>query len=41
MVNFCFNLQEKAKSKLKNCVLREKKSLLSKWVNMLKEEMLK
>lgn len=41
LVNFFFNLEEKAKSKLKNCVLREKNNLLSKWVNMLKEGMLK
>jgi len=40
LVNFCFNLEEKAKSKLKNCVLRDKPTLLSKWVNMLKEDML-
>ena len=40
LVNFCFNLEEKAKSKLKKCVLREKKNLLAKWVNMLKEGML-
>ncbi|KLL03480.1 MAG: hypothetical protein MRERV_40c017 [Mycoplasmataceae bacterium RV_VA103A] len=41
LVNFCFNLEEKAKSKLKNCVLRKKPDLISKWVNMLKEGMLK
>src|SRR6185437_10484806 len=40
LVNFCFNLEEKAKSKLKNCVLRKKVDLISKWVNMLKGEML-
>lgn len=40
LVNFCFNLAEKAKSKLKNCVIREKQPLLNKWVNMLKEQML-
>lgn len=40
LANFCFNLEEKAKSKLKNCVIREKAPLLNKWVNMLKEQML-
>lgn len=40
VINFCFNLEEKAKSKLRNCVLREKPKLMNKWVNMLKEEML-
>ena len=40
LVNFCFNLEEKAKSKLKNCVLRKKVDLVGKWVNMLKEGML-
>ena len=40
LVNFCFNLEEKAKSKLKNCVLRKKVDLVSKWVNMLKGGML-
>ena len=30
LVNFCFNLAEKAKSKLKNCVIREKQPLLNK-----------
>jgi hypothetical protein len=33
-------LEEKAKSKLKNCRLREKPKLINKWVNMLKKEML-
>jgi glycosylphosphatidylinositol transamidase (GPIT) subunit GPI8 len=40
LVNFCFSLAEKAKSKLKNCRIREKEKLLGKWVNMLKEERL-
>lgn len=40
LVNYCFNLEEKAKSKLKNCVLREKKELLNRWINLLKSEML-
>ncbi|CAI2194103.1 17287_t:CDS:2, partial [Funneliformis geosporum] len=30
LVNFCFSLEEKAKSKLKNCRLREKEKLLGK-----------
>jgi hypothetical protein len=30
LVNFCFSLEEKAKSKLKNCRLREKPVLVSK-----------
>lgn len=30
LANFCFNLEEKAKSKLKNCVIREKAPLLNK-----------
>jgi hypothetical protein len=30
LVNFCFNLEEQAKSKLKNCVPREKKVLVPK-----------
>jgi len=37
-VNYCFSLEEKAKSKLKECVLRDKDKLMSNWVNMLKEE---
>ena len=41
LVNFCFGLEDKAKSKLKNCLLRDKPTLMSKWVNMLKENMLK
>ena len=40
LVNFCFALEEKAKSKLKNCRIRKKEELLSKWVNMLKENIL-
>lgn len=31
LVNFCFTLEEKVKSKLKNCRLRKKEKLLSKW----------
>jgi hypothetical protein len=30
LVNFCFTLEEKAKSKLKNCRIRKKENLLSK-----------
>ena len=30
LVNYCFNLEEKAKSKLKNCVLRKKEELISR-----------
>ena len=41
LVNFCFSLEEVAKSKLKNCRIREKPKLIRKWVNMLKEGMLK
>jgi len=40
LVNFCFDWEEQAKSKLKNCVLREKKVLVPKWIRMLKENML-
>lgn len=40
LVNFCFDWEEQAKSKLKNCVLREKKVLVPKWIRMLKEQML-
>jgi hypothetical protein len=40
LVNFCFSLEEKAKSRLKNCRLRDKAKVVGKWVNMLKEEML-
>src|ERR1043165_6474028 len=41
LVNFCFSLEEKAKSKLKNCRLRKKEEVMGKWVNLLKENMLK
>ena len=41
LVNFCFSLEEKAKSKLKNCRLRKKEEIMSKWVNLLKENMLR
>ncbi|KLL04974.1 MAG: hypothetical protein MRERV_8c061 [Mycoplasmataceae bacterium RV_VA103A] len=40
LINYCFDLQEQAKSKLKNCVIREKLALISKWVKMLKNGML-
>jgi hypothetical protein len=39
-VNYCFSLEEKAKSKLINCVLRDKLKIINQWVNMLKTEML-
>ncbi|CAG8769900.1 23328_t:CDS:2, partial [Racocetra persica] len=35
LVNFCFNLEEKAKSKLKNCVLRKKPALISNTVKIM------
>jgi|ERR1044072_3531625 hypothetical protein len=41
LVNFCFNYEEVAKSKLLNCRIREKGELVRKWVNMLKEGMLR
>ena len=41
LVNFCFNQEEVAKSKLINCRLREKGKLISKWVKLLKENQLK
>ena len=41
LVNFCFSLEEKAKSRLKNCRLRKKEEVMGKWVNMLKKGMLK
>ena len=41
LVNFCFSLEEKAKSRLKNCRLRKKEKVIGKWVNMLKKNMLK
>lgn len=41
LVNFCFSLEEKAKSRLKNCRIRKKEEVVGKWVNMLKEGMLK
>ena len=40
LVNFCFSLEEKAKSKLKNCRIRKKEEVMGKWVNLLKENML-
>jgi hypothetical protein len=40
LVNFCFDREEVAKSKLKNCVLRDKPVLIMKWIKMLKNEML-
>ena len=40
LVNFCFDWEEQAKSKLKNCRIRERKELIPKWIRMLKEGML-
>jgi len=40
VVNYCFNLEEKAKSKLVNCAIRDKDKLINWWVNMLKDDML-
>ena len=41
LINFCFSLEDKASSKLIRCIIKEKKQLLNKWVNMLKSEVLK
>jgi len=41
LVNFCFDYEEVAKSKLTNCRLRDKGELIRKWVRMLKESMLR
>jgi hypothetical protein len=41
LVNFCFSAEEMAKSKLKNCRLREKGKVIMKWIKLLKEGMLK
>src|SRR3954469_15027332 len=40
LVNFCFTAEEVAKSKLKNCRLREKGKVIMKWIKLLKEGML-
>ena len=37
VVNICFNLEEKAKSRLKNCLIKDKNKEINNWVNMLKE----
>ena len=37
VVNYCFSLQEKAKSRLKNCLIRNKDKEFNMLVNMLKE----
>jgi|SRR6185369_3886339 len=37
VVNVCFNLEEKAKSKLQNCLIRDKNKEFNMLVNMLKE----
>ena len=41
LVNFCFSAEEMAKSKLKNCRLRDKGKVIMKWIKLLKEGMLK
>ena len=41
LVNFCFSPEEMAKSRLKNCRLREKSKIIMKWIKLLKENMLK
>ena len=41
LVNFCFSPEEIAKSKLKNCRLRDKGEVIMKWIKLLKENMLK
>src|SRR2546429_966677 len=41
LVNFCFSAEEMAKSKLKNCRLRDKGKVIMKWIKLLKENMLK
>ena len=41
LVNFCFSAEEVAKSKLKNCRVREKGKLVMKWIKLLKEGELK
>jgi hypothetical protein len=40
LINFCFDKEGMAKSRLKNCVLRKKEELLIKWIKMLKNGML-
>ncbi|RHZ37616.1 hypothetical protein [endosymbiont GvMRE of Glomus versiforme] len=41
LINFCFDWEEVAKSKLKNCRLRKKEEIVKKWVKLLKEGMLR
>jgi len=41
LVNFCFTPEEMAKSKLKNCRLRDQGKVVMKWIKLLKENMLK
>ncbi len=41
LVNFCFSLEEVAKSKLKNCRIRKKEEIIGKWIKLLKENMLR
>ena len=40
IINYCFSLEEKAKSRLLNCVIEDKKETVEQWVDMLKENML-
>ena len=40
LVNFCWDKEELAKSKLKNSVIRDKNSLIMKWIKLLKNGML-
>ena len=40
LVNFCFDYEEVAKSKLLNCRVRDKGNLLRKWTKLLKVDML-
>lgn len=40
LINFCFDWEEQAKSKLENCLLREKKDLIPRWIRLLKAKKL-
>lgn len=37
LINYCWDLSEKAKSRFKNCVIRDKPEWMARWVNILKE----
>jgi len=41
LINYCFSLEDKAKSRLMNCIIKEKFKLTNNWVNMLKTDSLK